>query len=184
MTRKVLLDACVLFPSLVRGILIGIAERGVFAPVWSERIFGEWRIAVARQHGLDAEAEVVMAQADLTQRFPDASVEAWPEFESQIHLPDPADAHVLGAAKAGGADILLTFNLKDFPRRIVEPLGIEVQHPDGFLWSLLSDASELVPESAEGALEAAGIAPERRRAALKRAKLPRFAKALEAIPER
>ena len=79
---------------------------------------------------------------------------------------------------------MLTFKLKDFPRRIVEPLGIEVQHPDGFLWSLLSDASELVAESAEGALEAAGIAPERRRAALKRAKLPRFAKALEALPKR
>lgn len=184
MTRKVLLDACVLFPSLVRGILIGIAERGLFAPVWSERIFGEWRIAVARQHGLDAEAEVVMAQADLTQRFPDASVEAWPEFEIQIHLPDPADAHVLGAAIAGGADILLTFNLKDFPRRIVEPLGIEVQHPDGYLWSLLGEVPNMVNVAATHALDTAGIAPERRRAALKRAKLPRFAKALEALPKR
>lgn len=184
MTRKVLLDACVLFPSLVRGVLVEAAGRGQFAPVWSARIFDEWRIAVARQHGLDAEAGVVAAQADLARRFPDASVDASPDLESQIRLPDPADAHVLGAAIAGEAELLLTFNLKDFPRRIVSPLGIEVQHPDGFLWSLLSDAPEVMAGSAGRALEAAGVEPGRRRAALKRAKLSRFAKALEALEAR
>ena len=184
MIQKILLDACVLFPSLVRGILAEAAGRGLFAPVWSPRIFDEWRIAVARQHGLQPEAEVVAAQAELTRRFPDASVEVSPDLEGQFHLPDPADAHVLGAAIAGEADLLLTFNLKDFPRRVVEPLGIEVRHPDGYLWSLLSDAPEAVAEAARSTLDAAGVEPERRRAALKRAKLPRFAKALEALPER
>ena len=183
MTRKVLLDACVLFPSLVRGVLVEAAGRDLFAPVWSARIFDEWRIAIARQHGLDAEAVVVAAQADLARRFPDASVDASPDLESQIHLPDPADAHVLGTAIAGEAELLLTFNLKDFPRRIVDPLGIEVQHPDGYLWSLLSDAPDIMAGSARRALDAAGVEPERRRAALKRAKVSRFAKALEALPE-
>lgn len=181
MTRKVLLDACVLFPSLARGILIETAAGGLFEPVWSGRIFDEWRIAVARQHGLDAEAEVVSAQSDLTQRFPNASVEASPDLEAQIRLPDPADVHVLGAAVAGEADILLTFNLRDFPRGTVNPFGIEVLHPDSYLWSMLGDAPEAMSKAALRALDAAGIEPDRRRAAMKRAKLSRFAKALEAI---
>ena len=181
MTSKILLDACVLFPSLVRGILTEAAKADLFVPAWSDRIFDEWRIAIARQHGMDAEAGIVAAQSDLTRQFPAAAVDARPDFESQISLPDPADAHVLGSAVAGEVDILLTFNLRDFPRRIAGPLGIDVQHPDSYLWSLLGDTPDAVTEAAHRALDAAGIAPDRRRAALKRAKLPRFAKALEAL---
>lgn len=180
MTPRVLLDACVLFPSLVRGIMTETAKENLFVPVWSDRIFDEWRIAIARQHGLDAEGEVIAVQSELTRWFPAAAVNAPQDFEVQVNLPDPADAHVLGSAVAGNAEILLTFNLRDFPRRIVEPMGIEVRHPDSYLWRLLGDAPDKAAEATSRALDAARIEPECHRAALKRAKLPRFAKALEA----
>ena len=45
----------------------------------------------------------------------------------------PKDRHVLAAAVAGGAQVVVTFNVKDFPAPSVEPHEIGVVHPDAFL---------------------------------------------------
>lgn len=178
--RRVLLDACVLYPPLVRSILLGTAGEALFLPLWSARVLDEWRIAVASKGGLVAEDAAVAAQAAMTARFPAARVEPAPDAEAAIRLPDPADAHVLAAAVAGRAEFLLTFNLRDFPRRVVAGHGIEVRHPDGFLWELLSAAPGRAGAAIGAALAEAGVPPDRARAALKRAKLPRLGKAWEA----
>lgn len=180
---RVLLDACVLFPPLLRSVLIETAATGAFKPLWSARIFEEWRIAVGRKHGIGVESEVVAAQIGMRERFPESEVSFNPDLEARLVLPDPADAHVLAAAVEGKADVLLTFNLRDFPPRAMEAHGIVATHPDGFLWGLLSDTPNTLTSVVEGALNAADIAIERRRNVLKRAKLPRFAKALDAITE-
>ena len=49
--RRQLVDlvgfAClILFPPLVRGLLMSAAEAGLFAPIWSQRILDEWRISL------------------------------------------------------------------------------------------------------------------------------------------
>ena len=177
----VFLDACVLYPPLVRGILLGAAEAGLFAPRWSRRVLDEWRLAFARKHGPDAEDTIEAASAAMTERFPAASVAPEPEVTAALVLPDAADAHVLAAAIAAGADILLTFNLRDFPARRLAAHGILPRHPDGFLWELFS----LDPETMMPVLRTAGAAagahdPETLRRALKRAKLSRLAKAWKA----
>ncbi|HET7410034.1 MAG TPA: PIN domain-containing protein [Paracoccaceae bacterium] len=175
---RAFLDACVLYPPLVRALLIGAAEAELFVPLWSARVLAEWRIAVAAKRGMAAEGEALAAQAAMAARFPEAQVEAGAEVEAAIRLPDPADAHVLAAAAAGGAEALVTFNLRDFPRRVLAGQGIEARHPDGFLWELWSVAPDRMDPVVGAALAAAGIGPERARAALKRAKLPRLGKAV------
>jgi hypothetical protein len=45
----------------------------------------------------------------------------------------PKDRHVLAAAVVGRADVIVTFNLKDFPAASAAPYEIEVQHLDTFL---------------------------------------------------
>lgn len=172
------LDACVLYPPLVRGLLIGAAEAGFFSPLWSARVLAEWRISIARKKGLGAEDAAVAAQAALAERFPSALIAADPEIEAGIHLPDPADAHVLASAIAGGADVIITFNLRDFPRRVLAGHGIEARHPDGLLWEFWSKAPEQMEPLVKAVLDQAGVEPDRVRAVLKRAKLPRFGKAL------
>lgn len=176
MAVRVFLDACVLFPPLVRALLLGAAEAGLYRPLWSARVLAEWRIAIAAKQGLDAEAEAMAAQAAMAARFPDAQVE--PAEDEAFSLPDPADAHVLAAAVAGGAGVLVTFNLRDFPRRALAGHGIEARHPDGFLWELWSLHPERMRPVLDVALSAAGVAPDRTRAALKKAKLPRLGKAV------
>ena len=38
---RVLLDTCVIYPSILRSILLGVANEGLFSPLWSERIIDE-----------------------------------------------------------------------------------------------------------------------------------------------
>jgi hypothetical protein len=45
---RALLDACVLYPDILRRLLLGAADAGLFVPVWSERVLDEWSRAAAR----------------------------------------------------------------------------------------------------------------------------------------
>ena len=58
-------------------------------------------------------------------------------MEETFNLPDPGDRHVLAAAVAGRADVIVTFNLKHFPAVALLPYGIEAQHPDVFMRHVL-----------------------------------------------
>ena len=65
--------------------------------------------------------------------FDDALVENWQEVCAGLDLPDNDDRHVLGAAIAGSAQSIVTFNLKHFPATYLEAHGVETRHPDEFL---------------------------------------------------
>jgi hypothetical protein len=176
----VFLDACVLYPPLVRALVLGMASAGLYVPLWSARVLDEWRIAATAKLGIAAEDGARAAQADMAARFPAARVTPGAGSKAAIRLPDPADAHVLAAALAGRADVLLTFNLRDFPRHALAGQGIEARHPDGFLWELLSREPERAGAVVGATLAAAGVPHERARSVLKRARLPRLGKAWEA----
>jgi hypothetical protein len=47
--------------------------------------------------------------------FPDALVTDWESLLDTVQLPDPGDHHVVAAARAGRADVIVTDNLADFP---------------------------------------------------------------------
>lgn len=177
--RVVFLDACVLYGPVARTIVLRAAEAGLLAPRWSPRVLAEWRIAAARQGGLEAEERVADAIADIEARFPAARVEPAPGAEHAHVLPDPADAHVLAAALAAGADLLLTFNIRDFPARRLAAHGLVARHPDGFLWELLGEAHGS-PGAIDAAIREATAGAGSPRRALKRAQLPRLAKAWHA----
>jgi len=66
-------------------------------------------------------------------RAPDCLVTGYEPFIAGLALPDPNDRHVLAAAIVSRAGIIVTFNTKDFPQEILEPYGLESQHPDDFL---------------------------------------------------
>jgi len=178
----VFLDACVLYPQLLRAIALGAARAGLYDPAWSARVLGEWRLAAARDGGLAAEAAVEAESAAMRAAFPHAEVAPDPAVEAAIDLPDRADAHVVAGAAAAGARLILTLNLRDFPGRRLAPLGIEARHPDGFFWELLSrEPGRMAPviRRAFGPLAATG--PRAERNALKRAGLSRLGKAWESI---
>ena len=177
---KAVLDACVLFPTVLREILTGVAARGGFAPVWSARILGEWQRAAARR-GDDVEQVAVQAITDLRARWPDAEIAADPALEARLWLPDNADAHVLATAITAQAGLIITANLRDFPARALGAEGVLAQSPDDFLMARWLDSParlEAAVTEAQASTEAASGRTQQLRPLLKRAKLPRLGKAL------
>ncbi|MBT0779487.1 PIN domain-containing protein [Paracoccus sp. pheM1] len=171
---KAVLDACVLFPTVLREILADTAAAGLFQPLWSRRIMDEWRHAATRQ-GVEAGVEVALLQA----RFPQALVEPGQEIFG-LDLPDPADRHVVECALAAGAQAIVTANLRDFPRRALAPVGLRAIHPDEFLRDLCLRAPETVlaaVQATEARARAAG-GDMTRKELMRRARLPRLAKAM------
>ena len=180
---KVVIDACVLYPTLLRDLVTGWAEAGGFTPLWSTRILEEWRRAAARNGPVDAGIAGVEIEA-LSARFPDALVSVSPTTERAVSLPDPDDAHVLAAAIDGGADTLLTLNIRDFPTNALAAHGIIRRHPDEFLLEALhADTARMTALVGEvlARAQSFGIDTSNRRALMKRAKLPRLGKALDQL---
>lgn len=179
---KALLDACVLYPTVLREILIGVAGQGAFVPLWSDRILEEWARA-ARKFGPVAEVQARGEVASLRAAFPAAAVAVPTGLARRLHLPDPDDVHVLAAAIAGGADVIVTFNAADFPRATLAEEGIVRMAPDEFLTDLWrTDPAPVAAAVAAVQAQAERLSGQRWpvRALLKKAGLPRLGKALEA----
>ncbi len=178
---RVLLDACVLYPTVLREVLAGVAAWGGFRPLWSARILEEWCRAAARL-GPEGEAVARAERAALEADWPGAGVVPRSGDLARLHLPDPDDVHVLAAAVAGHADVLCTFNARDFPRRTLALEGIERLDPDQLLARLGPRHEAAVAET----VRAVHATAERLsgetlplRALLKRARLPKLGKALD-----
>ncbi|MFM2356135.1 MAG: hypothetical protein RLZZ528_1871 [Pseudomonadota bacterium] len=179
---KAVLDACVLYPTVLREILLGVAATGLYTPLWSPRILEEWARAT-RKLGPGEEAYARGEVVAVTAAFPKASVEPDAGLLRRLHLPDEDDIHVLAAAVTSGADCIVTFNAADFPRHILAAEGLERRDPDGFLWQLWSeDAGKVgaVVERVRQKAETLSGEAQPLRPLLKRTKLPRLAKAIEA----
>jgi 23S rRNA (cytosine1962-C5)-methyltransferase len=133
------LDACVLYPTVLREVLIGCAEAGLFVPAWSARSSGGMGAhgrAAGRGGGRRARARRDRAPRGAASPVADTGHD--PAEEAALWLPDPADIHVLATARAAGADGIVTMNLRDFPRRELAPLGLAAVHPDPFLLDLMA----------------------------------------------
>lgn len=177
---KAVLDACVLYPTVMREILLGVAGAGLFVPLWSPRILEEWARAT-RKLGPGAEAIARGEIAALAARFPQALVRPDEGLLRRLHLPDADDIHVLAAAVTAGAEAIVTLNAADFPQHVLAAEGVVRRDPDGFLWELWSGAPEKVADAVEAVrAEAERLSgqPQPLRPLLKRARLPRLGKAL------
>lgn len=176
---KVVLDACVLYPNVMRDMLLGAARTGAFQPLWSERILEEWARAAVKLGPVgaaQARGEIALLRAG----WPGAEQPAAPGIEARLWLPDPADVHVLAIAVAGSADAIVTMNAKDFPRGTLAEEGVDRLDPDGFLVDLWQQNPTAIEATAALVLMQARQADPvwEMRPLMKKARLPRLGKAL------
>lgn len=175
MAFPVLLDTNVLFGAYLCDTVLRLAEAGTFRPLWSADILAELeRNLVTRGVAPERAARRV---AFMSAAFPDALVEGHQPLVGSMACP-PKDRHVLAAAVRANAELLVTFNLVDFPAESVAPYDLTVSHPDDFLL----DQLDLYPGATVRALgdQAAAYAQppmtvEAVLALLSRSGVPRFA---------
>jgi predicted nucleic acid-binding protein len=125
------LDTCTLYGSYVADTVLRIAETGAFQPMWSAEVLVELERALVKNAGL-TQPKAQRRTAAMRRGFPDAEISGYEALIDAMTC-DPKDRHVLAAAVVANAEVLVTFNLKDFPRASTEQYGIEVVHPDEFL---------------------------------------------------
>lgn len=142
----VFLDTCVLYPIVLTDTLLRVAEQQVFRPYWSEDVMEELQrnLGQVPQVGPDASRRRIRA---VNRAFPDATVTG---YEALIHGMecDPKDRHVMAAAVHSECQIVVTYNIKDFPPEAMAQHQLEVVHPDTFLL----DQLDLYPEAVYVAL--------------------------------
>lgn len=171
----VILDACVLFPSRLRSLLLYLGRTDLFWARWTADIHEEWIRAFLATY-----ADRTRADAERIRNLVDAAgldplVSGYRELVPGLTLPDPNDRHVLAAAIAGGADAIVTFNLADFPEDVLRRHDLEAIHPDDFLFCQFELSPPLFLDSVRrdrGSLRAPPRTPTEYVSDLERSRLP------------
>ena len=131
-------DSNVFFGARLRSFVMEAAVSRLFRARWSRQVHAEWIAAVLRKRG-DLAAETLEAIAtQMNIAVPEAVVDGYQGLVAGLTLPDPDDRHVLAAAIVAGADVIVTFNLDDFPAAALAGVGLQASHPDAFFLGLES----------------------------------------------
>jgi predicted nucleic acid-binding protein len=141
----VIYDANVLYPSMLRDLLIRVAQAGLVRARWTEAILDE-TFRNLKQNRPDVDpAKLDRTRELMCAAVPDCIVDDYQPLEQVfMGLPDPGDAHVMAAALKVQAQVIVTNNLKHFPAEVLGRWGVEAKHPDDFLMDqFYLDAVEL-----------------------------------------
>ena len=138
------LDANVLYPQVLRDVLLSLSFNGVYAARWSDQIHDEWTRNLQKQRPDLSPSQLQRTRRLMNEQIEDSLVEGYEHLIPTLELPDSDDRHVLAAAIHAQAEEIVTWNLKDFPRRALEPHGIRAVSPDQFLMERLSERPEAV----------------------------------------
>lgn len=132
----VIYDACVIYPSFLRDLLMRLATTDLFRAKWTDDIHKEWIKAVLKNQPDIPHAKLARVRQLMDEHVLDALVTDYESLIPRLNLPDPGDRHVLAAAVRAKADLIITFNLRDFPDEILQGHGIAACHPDDFIADL------------------------------------------------
>ncbi len=130
-------DACVLYPAPLRDFLIGLATTDLFRARWTDRIHDEWmRNLLANRPDLNKD-QLIRTRRLMDRAVEDCLVTGYERLIEGLELPDPDDRHVLAAAIKAQAEVIVTFNVKDFPPDVLGEFGIFTEHPDDFVSNVI-----------------------------------------------
>lgn len=125
------LDACVLYPSSTRDLLLRGADAYLYRVCWSSEVLVEVRrnLVADQRCAPDKANDLIEA---MTRAFPEALVTGYEKLVPAMRT-DEGDRHVLAAAVTAKADVIVTDNARHFPAEACDPYSIEVQTADEFL---------------------------------------------------
>jgi hypothetical protein len=136
-TFTALFDACVLYPAPLRDLLMWLAVTDLFRAHWTDAIHDEWISNLLENRPELTKERLERTRALMNRAVPDCLVTGYEDLIAGLVLPDADDRHVLAAAIRAGAEVIVTYNLADFPKEVLAPYEIEARHPDDFIFQLL-----------------------------------------------
>jgi predicted nucleic acid-binding protein len=111
----------------------------LFQARWTDKIHEEWMLSLQenrpdlRRENLERTRHLMDAYVD------DCLVTGYESLIDTLQLPDMNDRHVLAAAIKSKASFIVTFNIKDFPRSVLDPFQIKAITPDEFVIRLIDE---------------------------------------------
>lgn len=126
-----------------------LALTDLFKARWTDAIHDEWIRNLLKQRPDLTLEQLTKTKNLMNWHVRDCLVTGYESLIPSLKLPDLGDCHVLAAAIRCNADVIVTFNLKDFPADALEPYGVEAQHPDEFIRHSLDLNPAVVCEAVE-----------------------------------
>lgn len=155
----VVYDACVLYPNVVRDLLIRVALAGMVQAKWSEQILDEMVRALHEERGIEL-GKLENLRNLMNSTIRDATVTSHESLIDALKLPDPDDRHVLAAAIKSRAQVIVTDNRKDFPATALADWDIEAKSADSFFLDLLGLDDRIVYSCVQQIAESRRRPPE------------------------
>lgn len=138
---RVLLDACVLLPYQLADLLLRLADAEMYEPLWSEEILSEVERNLIEKFNLTP-GKASRRLNRMRSAFPNAAVDGYEDLIAAM-TTDPKDRHVAAAAVRGGAALIVTANVRDFPPESLSQYDVVAVHPDDFLQDQLDLSREV-----------------------------------------
>lgn len=131
-------DASVLYPPSIRDLFVRLAIADLVQAKWTDQILDEFVNAVIRTRP-NAEDSLNRSRQLMEKHLPLAKVTGYKYLIPSLDLPDPNDRHVLAAAIHSSAKVIVTYNLKDFPKDCLDKYDMQAWSPDFFVSTLLKN---------------------------------------------
>ena len=179
----VVYDACVFYPAPLRDLLVRLALTRRFRARWTTEIHSEWITSLYAKRPDIAKGKLEEVADLINQAVPDCLVTGYEHIVERLALPDANDRHVLAAAIRVGAAAIVTLNLRDFPKEVLDEFEIFAIHPDDFILDLADlepQVLERVAKEQRMALRNPPLDAEAFISVLRRQELPGVAAFLEA----
>ncbi len=134
----VVLDANALYGYPLRDTLLRAVEEGLYQAAWSYQIWDEvlrnLKDPAKRKHP-HTEAKAARLLSNIESVFPEGFVSGYEALIPSM-TNDEKDRHVTAVGVRAHAQVIVTSNLKHFPRASLTPYNMEAQSPDEFLMNL------------------------------------------------
>ena len=148
------LDADILYPPVLRDMLVGMAYFGLFEARWSNDIIDEVERNLTAKAKLSSET-AHRRVGQLKALLPQAMVTDYAEFLTDL-TNHPKDRHVVAAARKAGASVIVTRNIRHYHPL---PVGIAAVQPDPFMSSLVTTENLLTSRECLEDVRSGGPSP-------------------------
>ncbi|MCK0439979.1 PIN domain-containing protein [Gordonia alkaliphila] len=142
---RVVLDACVMLPQNLNNLLLTLAAHDLFDPVWTPDLLDEVERNLRKKSFGLTEDQIDRRITQMRRAFPHAEDHAAGYSTLVPSMKNHRkDRHVLAAAVSSSAALIVTANVRDFPKRACTPNDVEAITPDEFLLDQLDLDPDLV----------------------------------------